>query len=390
MEKEKALEELLEKSKKQGYVLFDEVDETADKYDLSIIDFDWLTKKLSLLHTQILDEPPKPQEVTTRMTVSSSEDDYYDLAHEDYNIYYDKIIKIDPELKELVEKVKSIIPPQRLELRQLMLDLQVGKHSMPYDNAIKRLSEMYLRVALKMGLHRYEMVGGNLSELIDIATIGLMNSLYNYDPLDRRPINTYICFYIYREFIRSGDCPKPLIYYPAHIKDAYTSRLPKLLKEFGRNLEYFTSDDTEELKEWIKENIPKDVSDNEYEQIVMLCLSPDISLDAMLEQSNGDDNVLNKIVLIDDIINEKDPAYYAMVSDTRNVVAYICSKLKDKEREIVYLRHGFIDGREYTLQECGERFNLSRERIRQIENKAYRKLRLYLMKMKIEPFMLNT
>ena len=164
MEKEKALEELLEKSKKQGYVLFDEVDETADKYDLSIIDFDWLTKKLSLLHTQILDEPPKPQEVTTRMTVSSSEDDYYDLAHEDYNIYYDKIIKIDPELKELVEKVKSIIPPQRLELRQLMLDLQVGKHSMPYDNAIKRLSEMYLRVALKMGLHRYEMVGGNLSE----------------------------------------------------------------------------------------------------------------------------------------------------------------------------------------------------------------------------------
>lgn len=78
-----------------------------------------------------------------------------------------------------------------------------------------------------------------------------------------------------------------------------------------------------------------------------------------------------------------------MVSDTHNVVAYICSKLKDKEREIVYLRHGFIDGREYTLQECGERFNLSRERIRQIENKAYRKLRFYLMQMKIEPYMLN-
>ena len=79
-----------------------------------------------------------------------------------------------------------------------------------------------------------------------------------------------------------------------------------------------------------------------------------------------------------------------MVSDTRNVVRYICSKLKDKEREIVYLRHGFIEGREYTLQECGERFNLTRERIRQIENKAYKKLRLYLMNMKIEPFMLDT
>lgn len=232
--------------------------------------------------------------------------------------------------------------------------------------------------------------GMRLSELIDIATIGLMNALYNYDPLDRRPINTYICFYIYREFIRNGDCPRPLIYYPAHIKDAYTSLLPKLVKEFGRNLEYFTSDDVEELKEWIKENMPKDVSDNEYEQIVVLCLAPDISLDEMLEQSSGDDNILNQVVLIDDIINEKDPAYYAMVSDTRNVIANICSKLKEKEREILYLRHGFIDGREYTLQECGERFNLTRERIRQIENKAYKKLRLYLMNMKIEPFMLDT
>ena len=383
MEKEKALEELLEKSKKQGYILFDEVDETADKYDLSIIDFDWLTKKLSLLHTQILDEPPKPKEEKSKTAASPKKDEKRCSEHEEYNIY-DKIVRIDPALESVVEKVKTIVPEQPSELPKLLYDLEESRNidSNLYEQTINRLSDIYLRVVLKLSLKRYEAVGGDLSELINIATIGMMNAIITCDTYDCWALSTYLNTCIYRAFTRNCETPNPLIHCSIHARETYGRLQRRLIKEFGKDLLYLELVDDEIFKYWLEDTLPYDTPDYIYEQIITLC-KPNISLEDLQERYE------DAGIIRHELINEQDPIYNAIVSDIHDVLVYVCSKLTKKEREIIDLRYGIVDGKQYTLQECGDKFDLTRERVRQIEKKATQKLRIYLLQMKINRSILN-
>ena len=76
-------------------------------------------------------------------------------------------------------------------------------------------------------------------------------------------------------------------------------------------------------------------------------------------------------------LRDVNPPLFEMVSQTilTDTIHEILAALPEREREVIRLRFGFEDGREYTLEEVGTRFNVTRERIRQIEAKAIRRLR---------------
>ena len=107
--RQEALTYLLEKADKQGYVTFDDIMNCADANSLPIQDFDWLSSSITTRGILVYDEAPI---TSNRISQDSEEDDYTDHAQSDYEYVYDKIIEMDDTLRDFVNEVRNIKPPQ--------------------------------------------------------------------------------------------------------------------------------------------------------------------------------------------------------------------------------------------------------------------------------------
>ena len=140
-----ALANLIQLSSEKGFLLFDDIYDIADKWNLSIRDVDYLSCSIVAREILVYDEAP-----VTKVS-GSSEDDYDDYAQRDYEAVFNRVVELDPGLKNFINAVRTVVPPQAHEMDQLKYQVQEGNLY-----ARERVIQMHLRVAVRIALQRAE------------------------------------------------------------------------------------------------------------------------------------------------------------------------------------------------------------------------------------------
>ena len=361
--RQEALQKMLSLAASQGYITFDEIMQCSDEYELSLQDFDWITNTITTRGILVYDTPP-----TQRQEVDEDED-FGDYAQIDYDAIYNEIIQIDPGQEELVNEVRSIIPPQYREVSQLKYLVKEGN-----EHARQRMIEMHLRHALRLALQRTKQYDMEFADAVDTAVMGLIIAVDRYDPDTSGPFASYASLWILQTMGREQATQNPLMYFPVHRKELYFNVYP-MLKRYGC-IECPDIFVCSKAKQMI---IERTGCSEENATDILRMIIPFDSLDMYIEDTEdlSEDTIYTtraqKILSIDGESQVLDEVSWSLLEEQ---IMDVLDTLTPKEEKVLRLRYGLVaDNREMTLEEVGKVFNVTRERIRQIEAKAIRKLR---------------
>lgn len=351
MEKENrqaALRQLLALASSNGYVTFDDIMRLADEFSLSIGDLDWLTYTAGSRNIIIYDEAPTTID-------SDDEDDYDDFAQIDYERTFFEAIEMCPGLEPLINEIRNIKPPQRGEVRRLKYQASEGN-----SHARERMIEMYLRVAVRIAVSRAKAFDLDLSETLGDAFVGLIIAADKYDPDYSGPFPSFASLWIYQNVSREQSTRNPNFYFPVHRKEWYYTMYP-LLKARG----CLDCDEVLKCVKVIDMICEKLQCERGQAPDVLLAAIPSLSLDELLEEnpenpqfSYTDDEMMEEL---ESTLRQEE-------------VRQLLSHLSEKQRAVLADRYGLNDGVVRTLEEVGQKHGVTRERIRQIESSAIRKV----------------
>ena len=355
---------LLNLEAQQGYVTFDNIIDAADRWELPINEVDWLSNSITTRGILVYD---KASEKTNRV----NDDGYSDYAQSDYEAVFQRVIEREPSLKFLIDEIRLIRPPQFRELSGIIYQAKEGN-----EYARNRIVEMHLRMAVRIGLQRAEQYDAALVDCIGDACVGLLTAVDRYDPDTSGPFSSYASLWMLQNISREQKTQRPDVYYPVHKKEQYYTMYPILRDRGCISCE----------KVWVCKEARKIVQErlscsNEQTEDVILQMLPFDSLDAMLEDVFGvEKDVFEKHendfkrLLIEKIADPKDMDANFEIKSMQEVVNSALNTLTDREQKVIRDRFGFDNGEEKTLEELGANFGVTRERVRQIESKALRKL----------------
>lgn len=365
--RQEALAYLLEQAEKQGYVTFDNIMDCADAKSLPIKDFDWLTSVITTRGILVYDDAP-----ASRIVSNQDGDDFDDYAQSDYEAVYNQIIELEPSLEDFVTAVRNVVPPQWRELSTLKYQVLEGNR-----HARNRMIEMHLRIALRIALQRTEAYDMDIVDAVGEACVGLITAVDKYDPDTNGPFGSYAAMWVLQNISRRQPTRRPLMYYPVHKKDLFFSAYP-ILKECGyiNEPELFEKEDVRQL-----------LSDRlsftkEQTEDVLSAVTPFESLEELYSMFFENIDIFEKhnsgyemgIQMPQELITETDLDDQIAVTMLKDQLDEVLGVLTDRERRVLDLRYGLTDGQERTLEEVGQEFEVTRERVRQIEAKALRKL----------------
>lgn len=353
--RQEALAYLLDQAEKQGYVTFDNIMDCADANSLPIQDFDWLSDAITTRGILVYDEAPK-----NRITLEQDGGDFEDYAQCDYDAVYNRIVELDESLEPFINEVRNIIPPQWNEFNKLRYQVLEGN-----QHARTRMIEMHLRIAVRIALQRAELYDIDIQDAIGEACIGLVIAVDKYNPDTNGAFASYASMWVLQNISRQQPTRRALMYYPVHKKETFFSAYP-IIKASG----YIDEPglfEVEEIKDLIMRNIS--LSADQIED-VMAATVPFESFEDLYDIEEDDGIAIPKELIFDAEIEQKlaDKLLKELLIEALNT-------LTEREKKVIELRYGLDDGEIKTLEEVGIIFNLTRERIRQIEVKAIRKLR---------------
>ena len=292
---------------------------------------------------------------------------------EDLILDNDDIILDDEDEVEIIDDVDvlegvSTEDPVRMYLKEIgnvpllttEQEVELAKRVEAGDEeAKKQLTEANLRLAVSIA-KKYVGRGMPFLDLIQEGNMGLMKAVDKFDYTKGYKFSTYATWWIRQAITRGIADTGRTIRVPVHMVETInkTLRMTRtLLQELGR----------EPTPEEVAERL--NVSVSRVREVLKISRDP-VSLDTPIGEE--DDSHLGDFIEDDSALSPADSAAFSML---RAELATALESLTDRERQVVKLRFGLEDGRARTLEEVGKEFNVTRERIRQIEAKALRKLR---------------
>ena len=292
---------------------------------------------------------------------------------EDLILDNDDIILDDEDEVEIIDDVDvlegvSTEDPVRMYLKEIgnvpllttEQEVELAKRVEAGDEeAKKQLTEANLRLVVSIA-KKYVGRGMPFLDLIQEGNMGLMKAVDKFEYTKGYKFSTYATWWIRQAITRGIADTGRTIRVPVHMVETInkTLRMTRtLLQELGR----------EPTPEEVAERL--NVSVSRVREVLKISRDP-VSLDTPIGEE--DDSHLGDFIEDDSALSPADSAAFSML---RAELATALESLTDRERQVVKLRFGLEDGRARTLEEVGKEFNVTRERIRQIEAKALRKLR---------------
>jgi RNA polymerase primary sigma factor len=280
----------------------------------------------------------------------------------------EKLERLRRRVGRIVEAVKE--SPEELHLRVRLMDRRYAA----FESAKKQLSAGNLRLVVSIA-KKYRHRGLQFLDLIQEGNTGLMKAVEKYEYQRGYKFSTYATWWIRQAITRAIADQARTIRIPVHMIETM-SKLRKISKQLVQELHREPT--VEELADEAQLSIA------ETRRILKISKHP-ISLDRPIGDS--DDSYFGDFIEDKSVESPVSVASYEMLKDK---IEQVLDTLTFREREIIKLRYGLGDGYTYTLEEVGRKFKVTRERVRQIEAKALRKLQHPVRSRKLEGFLEET
>lgn len=338
------IRELVEKGKSQGSLTYREIMDALEGIELTPEQIDDIYEHLNQMGIEIL---PVPVELEALEKEDETIDTDIELSVPD-NVAIDDPVRM--YLKE-IGRVPLLTPEEEIELAKRM---EQGD-----EEAKRRLTEANLRLVVSIA-KRYVGRGMLFLDLIQEGNLGLIKAVEKFDYRKGYKFSTYATWWIRQAITRAIADQARTIRIPVHMVETINKLIRvqrQLLQELGR----------EPTPEEIAKEM--DVPVERVREIMKIAQEP-VSLETPIGEE--EDSHLG------DFIEDEDaqaPAEAASFMLLREQLEEVLDSLTPREKRVLRLRFGLDDGRARTLEEVGQEFGVTRERIRQIEAKALRKLR---------------
>ena len=253
-------------------------------------------------------------------------------------------------LKE-IGRIKLLTPEEEQEIAKKMAEGD--------EDARKRMSEANLRLVVSIA-KRYVGRGMQLLDLIQEGNLGLMKAVEKFDYTKGYKFSTYATWWIRQSITRAIADQARTIRIPVHMVETINRVLRtshSMVQKLGR--EPTTKEIADELH----------IEESKVEEVLKIAQEP-VSLETPIGEE--EDSHLGDFIQDDEASQPSEEASYTLL---REQLEEVLSTLTPREEQVLRMRFGLTDGKPHTLEEVGKEFDVTRERIRQIESKALRKLR---------------
>ncbi|MDK2803661.1 MAG: polymerase primary sigma factor [Peptostreptococcaceae bacterium] len=356
-EKKMAVKSLIDKGKKDGSLTYEQIGEALSEMELDKEQIENIYDTFAQMGIDILDENIKDDTVIFNKEFDKdpdieAEDEEEDVSKLDLSI--PKGVSIDDPVRMYLKEIGKI--PLLSAEEEIDLAEKMGYGD---EIAKKKLVEANLRLVVSIA-KRYVGRGMLFLDLIQEGNLGLIKAVEKFDYKKGFKFSTYATWWIRQAITRAIADQARTIRIPVHMVETINKLIRvhrQLLQEYGRDPK------PEELAKEM------DMPEEKIREIMKIAQEP-VSLETPIGEE--EDSHLGDFIPDEDAPAPAEAAAYSLLKEQLEDV--LCT-LNEREQKVLKLRFGLEDGRARTLEEVGKEFDVTRERIRQIEAKALRKLR---------------
>lgn len=357
LDKKTTIENLMEQGKASGKLTTKEITDALEELDFDVDQMDNFYDNCANMNIEIIEDYSVDEDLAS---IKDIDPDEIDLSLAADGITIDDPVKI--YLKE-IGRVPLLTAEEEIELAQRMAKGD------PY--AKKRLSEANLRLVVSIA-KRYVGRGMQFLDLIQEGNLGLIKAVEKFDHTKGFKFSTYATWWIRQAITRAIADQARTIRIPVHMVETITK-----VKKVSSQLLHKNGHDPspEEIAQELEMPVER------VREIMRIAQDP-VSLETPIGEE--EDSHLGDFIPDDEA---PAPAEAASLILLKEQLGEVLSTLTEREEKVLRLRFGLEDGRSRTLEEVGKEFNVTRERIRQIEAKALRKLRHPSRSKKVKDFL---